>query len=110
MKQRDQTKPDPRALALSAGLQSLWKRLLPLLGVMPSRAGEYPGIFKVEAGAGPGEARVHIELPDRPYEPGCTFEMERVVTLAIKLEHDHRLLGDRYYCVDCETPAGDTRH
>ncbi|MFP6599381.1 MAG: hypothetical protein VB852_02950 [Deltaproteobacteria bacterium] len=102
-------KADPRALVLGAGLQSLWKQLLPLLGVVAARTGEYPGIFKVEDG-GDGRAVVHIELTDRPYEPGSPSGMERVLTLAIKLEHDHRLLGDRYYCVDCEVPAGDTKH
>ncbi len=103
-------KADPRALALGAGLQSLWKRLFPLLGVTPARAGEYPGVFKVEAGDRPGEALVQIELPDQPYQPGRASGMERVITLAVRLEHDHRLLGDRYYCVDCEVPAEDTRH
>ena len=48
-------KADPRALVLGAGLQSLWKQLLPLLGVVAARIGEYPGIFKVEDG-GDGRA------------------------------------------------------
>lgn len=99
-----------RKLALSPGLQSLWGALLPALGVPPSRPGEYPGIFKVESGPGDREATIYIDLPAKPYEHGKPSQMERVVTLNVKLDHDYRLLGDRYYCLDCEVPADESSH
>jgi len=99
-----------RKLALSPGLQSLWGAILPALGVLPSRPGEYPGIFKVESGPGDGEATIYIDLPDQPYEYGKPSTMDRVVTVNVKLDHDYRLLGGRYYCVDCESPSDEAGH
>ena len=101
---------DLRKMATSAGLQALWGAVLPLIGVLPSRDGEFPGIFKVESGPGDDEATIYIDVPGKPYEYGKTSPMERVLTLNVKLAHDYRQLGDRYYCIDCETPADETRH
>ena len=101
---------DPRKLALNPALQSLWKNIFPLIGVLPARPGEYPGIVKVEPGLEAGEATVHIELPEKPYQPGKPSDMNRVVTLSVKLAHDHRRLGGRYYCIDCDIPENETRH
>jgi hypothetical protein len=99
-----------RKIATSVGLQALWGAVLPLVGVLPSRHGEFPGVFKVESGPGDGEATIYIDVPDKPYEYGKPSRMERVLTLNVKLEHDYRQLGERYYCVDCETPTDETYH
>jgi hypothetical protein len=102
--------PDPRAAALAPALQTLWGAVLPLVGVFPSRPNEFPGIFKVEAGPGKDEATVHIDIVDKPYEAGKETPMERVVSLTVKLAHDHRRLGERYFCVLCDLAPGETRH
>jgi hypothetical protein len=78
--------------------------------VRASRAGEFPGVFQVEPGAGPHEALVHIDIPNAPYVAGEKPTMGRVVSLSVTLAHDFRRLGDRYYCIDCEAPAEETRH
>jgi len=97
-------------LALGRGLQSLWAAVLPMIGVRASRAGEFPGVFQVEPGTGPHEALVHIDIPSAPYVAGEKPTMGRVVSLSVTLAHDFRRLGDRYYCIDCEAPAEETRH
>jgi hypothetical protein len=99
-----------KQLALGRGIQSLWAALLPMIGVRASRAGEFPGVFQVEAGPRPHEALVHIDVPDAPYVAGEKPKMGRVVSLSVTLAHDFRRLGDKYYCVDCEIPADETRH
>jgi len=99
-----------KILQLSPGLQSLWAVVLPLVGVRASRPGEYPGYFQVEQGTTPDEALVHIDIPNAAYEEGAKPSMRRVVSLSVKLAHDFRRLGDRYYCIDCEVPADETRH
>jgi hypothetical protein len=99
-----------KKLAMSRGLQSLWAAVLPMVGVRASRAGEFPGVFQVEQGSDPHEALVHIDIPTSPYAPGEKPTMGRVVSLSVKLAHDFRRLGDRYYCIDCEAPAEETRH
>jgi hypothetical protein len=99
-----------KKLALSRGLQSLWAAVLPMVGVRASRAGEFPGVFQVEPGASPHEALVHIDIPSAPYAVGEKPAMGRVVSLSVTLAHDFRRLGDRYYCIDCEAPAEETRH
>jgi len=99
-----------KKLALGRGIQSLWAALLPMVGVRPSRAGEFPGVFQVEPGARPHEALVHIDIPDAAYVAGQKPTMGRVVSLSVTLAHDFRRLGDRYYCIDCEAPADETRH
>ena len=99
-----------RKLAAGAGIQALWSSVLPLVGVKPAAPDEFPGIFQVESGPGENEAVVHIDIPSAPYEPGEPPAMERVVTLSVKLDHDFRKLGDRYYCVDCEPAENETRH
>jgi len=99
-----------KQLALGPGIQSLWAALLPMIGVRPSRAGEFPGVFQVEPGASPHEALIHIDIPHAPYVNGEKPTMGRVVSLSVTLAHDFRRLGDRYYCIDCEAPAHETRH
>lgn len=99
-----------KELALGRGLQSLWAAVLPMVGVRASRAGEFPGVFQVEPGSGPHEALVHIDIPNAPYAAGEKPTMGRVVSLSVTLAHDFRRLGDRYYCIDCEAPAEETRH
>ncbi|RMD83425.1 MAG: hypothetical protein D6815_06605 [Candidatus Dadabacteria bacterium] len=99
-----------RRLATAPALQALWSALLPLVGVLPSRPGEYPGVFKIERGPEKGEATIFIDIPNEEYEPGKPPRMERVVALSVRMAHDYRLLGGRYYCVDCEIPAHETRH
>ena len=99
-----------KTVALGRGLQSLWAAVLPMVGVRSSRAGEFPGVFQVEPGAGPHEALVHIDIPCAPYVAGEKPTMGRVVSLSVTLAHDFRRLGDRYYCIDCEAPAEETRH
>jgi len=101
---------EAKELAVSGGIQKLWGTLLPLLGVLPAKPGEYPGIFRIEPGPTDHEATIFIDIPNQPYEAGETPGMERVVTLRVKLDHDYRLLGDRYYCVDCETPTSEVCH
>ena len=99
-----------RKIAAAPGLQAFWGALLPLVGVLPSRPGEYPGVFKVEPGPGTDEATVYVDIPSEPYEYGKPSAMERVLALNVKLEHDYRFLGDRYYCVDCEAPSDEASH
>lgn len=99
-----------KRLALGRGIQSLWSAILPMVGVRASRPGEFPGVFQVEPGSRPHEAVVHIDIPDAPYAPGEKPTMGRVVSLSVTLAHDFRRLGDRYYCIDCEVPADETRH
>jgi hypothetical protein len=94
-------------VAVSQGVQALWQAVLPLVGMMPSRPDEYAGVFKVEPGPGEDEATVYIDIPSAGYERGKQPSMERVVALTVKLSHDYRLLGDRYYCVDCEPANRD---
>lgn len=99
-----------KKLAISRGIQSLWAAVLPMVGVRASRAGEFPGVFQVEPGARPHEAVVHIDIPNTPYVAGEKPVMSRVISLSVTLAHDFRRLGDRYYCIDCEAPADETRH
>ena len=99
-----------KAAALSRGLQHLWAAVLPMVGVRASRAGEFAGYFQVEPGPSENEALVHIDIPSAPYAEGTRPPMARVVSLSVKLAHDFRRLGDRYYCIDCEAPADETRH
>lgn len=99
-----------KELALGGGLQALWAAVLPMIGVRSSRANEFPGVFQVEPGPTPNEALVHVDIPIERYEPGKQPKMDRVVSLSVKLAHDFRRLGDRYYCIDCETPTDETRH
>jgi len=99
-----------KQLAMGPGIQSLWSAVLPMVGVQASRAGEFPGVFQVEPGTRPHEALVHIDIPDAPYVPGEKPKLGRVVSLSVTLAHDFRRLGDKYYCVDCEVPADETRH
>ena len=109
----DPVNPDPerlRQMATTPVLQALWAAVLPLVGVLPARPHEYPGVFKVEPGPGTDEATIFVDIPNEKYEPGKPPRMERVISLTVKLAHDYRLLGDRYYCVDCEVPEGETRH
>lgn len=99
-----------KQLATSPGLQALWAAVLPMVGVRSARPGEFPGVFQVEPGPTPHEALVHVDIPHAPYEKGQKPAMGRVVSLSIKLAHDFRRLGDRYYCIDCEVPTDETRH
>jgi len=97
--------------AVSRGVQALWQAVLPLVGILPSRPGEYAGVFKVEPGPGDDEATVYLDIPSDRYERGKKPRMERVVALTVKLSHDYRLLGENYYCVDCEAVTrGEARH
>lgn len=99
-----------RRLSAGHGIQALWATLLPLLGVGPATPGEFPGVFQVEPVPGRDEAMIHIDIPSKPYEKGKSPAMDRVVTLTVRMEHDFRKLGNRYYCIDCETPNDETRH
>jgi hypothetical protein len=99
-----------RQLSAGHGIQALWATLLPLLGVGPATPGEFPGVFQVEPVPGKDEAMIHIDIPNKPYEKGTSPAMDRVVTLTVRMEHDFRKLGDRYYCIDCEAPNDETRH
>jgi hypothetical protein len=101
---------DLRRIALSPQIQALWNAVLPLVGVLPSRPGEFAGMFKVEPVAGKPEATVYIDVPERGYERGVASTMDRVLVLNVRLDHDYRRLGDQHYCVDCEIPDNDTRH
>jgi hypothetical protein len=107
---RPEVQRELRALASSPGVQALWKSVLPLLGVLPARAGEYPGIFQVEAGPAADEATVYVDIPDGPYVDGEPSDMARVLALTVRLAHDYRRLGHRYYCVDCERPSDEHAH
>ena len=98
-----------RDFALNEHVQALWHQIFPLVGVPASRPGEKAGIFKVTPGGNPGEALVHIDVPAEEYADGEPPKMERIVTLTIKLDHDYRLLGDEYYCIDC-LPTNETHH
>jgi hypothetical protein len=67
-------------------------------------------LFTVTPGAHEGEALVHIDVPSEEYVDGEPPRMDRIVTLSIRLDHDHRLFGDQYYCIDCDVPDSETRH
>jgi hypothetical protein len=97
-------------LAAGHGVQALWAALLPLLGIGPASPGEFPGLFQVERGPGKDEAMIHIDIPNKPYEQGKAPSMDRVVTLTVRMQHDFRKFGNRYYCIDCESPSNETRH
>lgn len=99
-----------RALAATSGVQALWRTLLPLVGALPARLGEYPGIFQVEPGPAPDEATIYVDIPDQPYVDGEPADMARVLALTVRLAHDYRRLGHRYYCVDCERPSEERAH
>ena len=99
-----------KQVAVTRGLQALWQAVLPLVGILPAKPGEFPGVFQVEAGPGRDEATVYLDIPTTGYEDGKTPKMERVVALNIRLTHDYRLLGDQYFCVDCEPAHDETRH
>ena len=99
-----------KQLAAGHGVQALWAALMPLLGVGPASPEEFPGLFQVERGPGKDEAMIHIDIPDKPYEQGKAPSMDRVVTLTVRMQHDFRKFGDRYYCIDCESPSNETRH
>lgn len=100
-----------RRIATSPSIQALWSAVLPLVGVLPARAGEFPGMFKVEPIPGKkDEATIYIDIPSRPYERGVGSKMDRVLALNVRLDHDYRRLGDRHYCVDCEVSGSETRH
>jgi len=101
---------DARVLATSPGLQALWEAVLPLVGVHPSRPGEFPGVFKVEPSEEGDEALIFLDVPATPYRRGERGDMARVLALTVKLSHDYRRLGEQYYCIDCETPTEETRH
>jgi hypothetical protein len=94
-------------VAVSQGVQALWQAVLPLVGIVPSRPGEYAGVFKVEPGPRDDEATVYIDIPSDRYERGKKPSMDRVIALTVRLSHDYRLLGDQYYCVDCEPATHD---
>ncbi len=98
-----------RDFALNEHVQALWHQIFPLVGVPASRPGEKAGIFKVTPGFNPGEALVHIDVPAEAYVDGEPPKMDRIVTLTVKLDHDYRLLGDEYYCIDC-LPTNETHH
>ena len=98
-----------REFALSPHIQELWHQIFPLIGVPPSKAGEFAGLFKVTPGMNKGEALIHIDVPSQAYVEGEPPTMERIVTLTVKMDHDYRLLGDEYYCIDC-VPTQETRH
>ena len=100
---------DAQELAMSPAMQALWTAVLPLVGTHASRPGEFPGVFKVEAGE-EDEALIYLDVPTKPYQRGRRGDMDRVLALSVKLGHDYRRLGDRYYCIDCETPSEETRH
>jgi hypothetical protein len=97
-------------VAVSRGLQALWQAVLPMIGIVPAKPGEYAGVFKVEPGPEPDEATIYIDIASDGYERGRTPPMERVVALSVKLSHDYRLLGEHYYCVDCDPPSDEARH
>ena len=97
-------------VAVSKGLQALWQAVLPMVGIVPARPDEYAGVFKVEPGPGDDEATIYVDIASDGYEPGRTPKMERVVALTVRLSHDYRLLGEHYYCVDCDPPTQETRH
>jgi len=99
-----------REFALSPHIQALWDTIFPLVGVMHSKPGESAGLFKVGPGDREGEATIYIDVPSEPYREGHPPRMERIVTLTVKMEHDYRLLGSDYYCVDCDVPTSETRH
>jgi hypothetical protein len=97
-------------VSVSPGLQALWQAVLPMVGILPSRPGEFAGVFKVEAGPRPDEATVYIDIPSDEYAPGRDPRMERVIALSVRLSHDYRLLGEHYYCVDCDPAHDEVRH
>lgn len=97
-------------VSVTPGLQALWQAILPMVGILPSRPGEFAGVFKVEEGPGPDEATIYLDIPTDEYTPGRDPRMERVVALTVRLSHDYRLLGEHYYCVDCDPPRDEARH
>jgi len=97
-------------VSVSPGLQALWQAVLPMVGILPSRPGEFAGVFKVEPGPGEHEATVYLDIPSDEYAPGRDPRMERVVALTVRLSHDYRLLGEHYYCVDCDPSHDEVRH
>jgi hypothetical protein len=101
---------DAQRLAMGPGVQALWQAVLPLIGARASRAGEFPGVFKVEAGEEDDEAIVYLDVPVDAYDGGERGDMDRVLALRVTLGHDYRRLGDHYYCIDCEAPTEETRH
>ncbi len=106
----DDHESDPRSVALQPGIQALWNAVLPMIGALRSRPEEYPGVFKVESGPGEGEATIYLDIPNEPYQAGEPAAMDRVLALRVKLDHDYRKFGERYFCVDCEVPSDETRH
>ncbi len=84
--------------------------LLPMLGVMPSTVKEFPGLVRMVTGPEKGEITLHIDMASKPHTSGEKPPMERIVTLSVRLEHDYRLLGNGYYCIDCDLPENDTVH
>ncbi len=99
-----------RELALSPQMQAFWTSVFEQVELPRTHSGERPGLFTVTPGSQEGEALVHIDVPREDYVEGQPPRMERIVTLSIQLDHDHRLFGDQYYCVDCDTPDSDTVH
>lgn len=97
-------------VSVSPGLQALWQAVLPMVGILPSQPGEFAGVFKVEAGPGRDEATIYLDIPSDEYTPGHDPRMERVIALTVRLSHDYRLLGEHYYCVDCDPPNDEARH
>ncbi|MBI5503800.1 MAG: hypothetical protein HY899_03305 [Deltaproteobacteria bacterium] len=96
--------------ASTGGVAAFFEALLPMVGVLPSTVREFPGLVRILRGPGEDEATLHIDMATKPLGPGEKPSLERVVTLSVRLDHDYRLLGNGYYCIDCDLPQNDTVH
>ncbi len=91
-------------------LNAVWETLLPILGVQAMTPGEAPAGLRLERGPDPGEATLFLEMRDPGSDQEPKTPAPRVLGISVKLGHDYRRLGDRYYCVDCEHHSDETRH
>jgi len=98
------------ASAARATLATFLEQLLSSVGMMQSTIQEFPGLVRVLQGPGADEATVQIDMGSKPYVAGDKPSLQRIVTLNVRLDHDYRLLGSGYYCIDCDLPQSDTVH
>lgn len=92
------------------GLAMFLEKLLGMVGMMQSTVKEFPGLVRLVAGPDEDEVTLHIDMAPKPYAVGDEPSLQRIVTLSVRLDHDYRLLGNGYYCIDCDLPQNDTVH
>lgn len=106
----DETARVDTATAAAAGLTAFFDALLPIVGVPPSTVKEFPGLVRIVPGPGADEATLHIDMAAGPCAATDKPSLDRIVTLSVRFDHDYRLLGSGYYCIDCDLPENDTVH